>query len=159
MPAHAGTGWTATWLLSGLPLVAVALAAAVSAFGVSGGSSRDSLVVRTPMRWTGWFSAKLALLPDVVEAEMGPTPPLLRLQQALALVMLAIPIAALIRRDWLLSALGLRLPRSLFLTLFGLGFGIRYFYPDRPRVGLGCPLSHRLWGGRSHCHRPRTLRE
>jgi len=138
-----------TWLLSGLPLVAVAMAAAVSAFGVSG-SSRDLLVGADPDaldRW--WFYLKLALLPDLVEAHDGLL--IVRLQQALALVMLAIPIAALLRRDRLLAALGFGFLLSLFpYALFGLGFGIRYFYYPTALLALvlGC-LSHRLWGGRS----------
>ncbi|MEX0783594.1 MAG: glycosyltransferase family 39 protein [Dehalococcoidia bacterium] len=138
-----------TWLLAALPLVPVALAAALSFFGVSSGS-RDALVgaeANALDRW--WFYVKLALVPQAADPGEGAF--VLWPQRALAFVMIAVPIGALLRRDWLLAALGLGFLVSLVpYALFGLGFGIRYFYyPSALLALVAGTVAQRLWDGRS----------
>ncbi len=149
VPARGRFDQRDTWLLAALPLLPVALAAAVSFFGVSSGS-RDALVgaeANALDRW--WFYAKLALVPQAAEAGEGAF--VLWAQRALAAVMIAVPIGALLRRDWLLAALGVGFLVSLVpYALFGLGFGIRYFYyPSALLALVAGTVAQRLWDGRS----------
>ena len=73
---------------------------------------------------TGWYYAKLALLP--VQSLTGPAA---ALQALLALCLIAIPFVALARRQWLIAALGFGLLVSIVpYAGFGLGRGSRYFY-------------------------------
>lgn len=149
VPARGHWNERETWLLCGAPLVLVGLAIAVLALGFSSGS-RDVLVgaeADALDRW--WFYVKLALVPDAVGRGDGLL--LFRLHQALGVVMIAAPIVALLRRGWLLAALGLGFLVSLLpYALFGAGFGIRYFYYPSALLALfaGC-AEDRVWGGRS----------
>lgn len=73
---------------------------------------------------TGWYYVKLALFP--VQSLNGPEA---ALQQLLGVLLIAVPFVALVRRQWLIAALGFGLLVSIVpYAAFGLGFGPRYFY-------------------------------
>lgn len=72
-----------------------------------------------------WFYVKQALLPTTYEGSVL----VARVQQALGLVVLFTPVAALATRRWLLVALSCGFLASLVpYGLFNVGFGPRYFY-------------------------------
>ncbi|GMV86329.1 MAG: hypothetical protein AMXMBFR80_21840 [Dehalococcoidia bacterium] len=71
-----------------------------------------------------WFYVQHALMPTSNAAE-----PVIRAQQVLGLVVLAVPFAALSARRWSLLALWLGFLGSLIpYALFSVGYGPRYFY-------------------------------
>lgn len=72
----------------------------------------------------GWFYVKQALLPTT-----SPSEAVNRAQQALGLVVLAMPVAGLYFRRWPMLALWLGFFCSILpYALFSVGFGPRYFY-------------------------------
>ena len=105
----------------------IALLAAFLAFsGVfsnSGGRSVIQLDAEVPKVW--WYYAKQALYPSV--PEHGTLA--FRAQQVLAVLLVLVPVVALLRRKWLVFALGVGFFASLVpYAMFNLGYGPRYFY-------------------------------
>jgi hypothetical protein len=112
-----------------LPLLpfAVLLALHTLRVGVAhqpGHGGQSSLALDRDAITTGWFYVKQALVPA---QSLGR--PAAALQQALAVVLVAVPFVALARRQWLVAAMGLAFLVSIIpYAAFGLGFGPRYFY-------------------------------
>jgi hypothetical protein len=72
----------------------------------------------------GWFYVKQALLPTT-----NPSAPIVRAQQVLGLVVLAMPVAALYFRRWPMLALWLGFFGAILpYAFFSVGYGPRYFY-------------------------------
>ncbi len=92
-------------------------------FSNSGGRSVIQFDSEVPKVW--WYYAKQGLFPSV--PEHGTVA--FRAQQLFALVLVLVPIVALLRRNWLIAALGLGFLASLVpYAMFNLGYGPRYFY-------------------------------
>lgn len=124
VPARSALRQRETWLPVA-PFVAL-LAVHTLLVGVvhSPGTDESSVAFDRDAITTGWFYVKQALFPA-----QSLSRPLAALQQALAVVLVAVPFVALAKRQWLIAALGFGLLVSIVpYAVFGLGFGPRYFY-------------------------------
>ncbi len=96
-----------------------------TAFFTAEGGSEGQISVDVSALQRLWFYARQGLVPTTYTGSLA----LIRLQQGLGIVLLAVPVVALAGRRWLLLALGLGFLASLIpYGLFSVGHGARYFY-------------------------------
>lgn len=102
----------------------------------------------------GWYYVKQALLPTT-----NPAGAVVRAQQALGIVVLAVPLAALYARRWALLALWLGFFGAILpYAFFSVGYGPRYFYFPSAflALALGATVAE-LWPTASRLLRPDRL--